>query len=108
MLPPILIEEFVSVVRNSLRGFARVKMPSGIVFWDVAIHDKGGSRWAAPSRKPLVGAMGSQRLNGAGKLMFAPVVTFATRALSDRWSAEVIAALEAAHPDAFTQDGPAK
>lgn len=33
----IVIEEFVAVEKNTLRGFARVRMPSGMVLHDVAI-----------------------------------------------------------------------
>jgi hypothetical protein len=31
-----IIEDFTAVVRNTLRGFARVRTPSGMVLHDVA------------------------------------------------------------------------
>jgi hypothetical protein len=34
----IVIEDFKAVRRNSLLGFARVRMPSGTIFHDVTVH----------------------------------------------------------------------
>ena len=44
----IVIEEFVVVTKNTLRGFARVRLPSGLVLHDVAIHQRDGNSSARP------------------------------------------------------------
>ncbi len=96
----IVIEEFKAVTRNSLRGFARARMPSGVIFHDVGIYEKDGARWASPPSKAMIGRDGKQ-IERNGKPAWQPVVSFATKEVRDRFSAAVIAAIEAAHPEAF-------
>ena len=55
----VIIEEFRPLLKNTLIGFARVKMPSGLVFHDVSIHRHGDSAWASPSAKPQIGRDGT-------------------------------------------------
>jgi hypothetical protein len=35
----------VPVVRNTLRGFCRARMPSGVVLHDNGVHEKNGTWW---------------------------------------------------------------
>jgi hypothetical protein len=42
-----VLEEFFEIRRNTLRGFAKVAMPSGMVMSDVAIHTSNGRCWAS-------------------------------------------------------------
>jgi hypothetical protein len=95
----IIIEEFVPVPRNSLRGFARVRLPSGLVLHDVSIHVKGDSSWVAPSSKPMIARDGPVIKGPDGKIKYSPVVSFATKELRDKFSASVIAAMRAHRPD---------
>lgn len=96
-----IVEEFVPVVRNTLRGFCRVRMPSGMVLHDVAIHMKNGSAWAAPASKPMIGRDGTVMRDAAGKIQYAPVVTFVNKGLRDKFSDHVTAALRARCPEAL-------
>jgi hypothetical protein len=98
----IIIEDFVPVARNTLRGFARVRMPSGMVLHDVAIHQKGEAAWANPSSKPQLDRNGQQMKDAAGKAMWAPIVSFGSRELRDKFSASVIDALRASYPDVLS------
>ena len=82
------IEEFNLLVRNSLRGFARVRLPSGMVLHDVAIHQKDGSAWASPASKPQLGRDGNVIRDTNGRIQYSPVVSFASRELRDRFSSE--------------------
>jgi hypothetical protein len=97
----VVIEEFTPVIKNTLRGFARVRMPSGVVFHDVAIHRKGDSSWASPASKPMIGRDGQQIKDQAGKPLWCPVVSFASKELRERFSGAVLDALRAAHPEVF-------
>ena len=90
----IVIEEYTAVTRNALRGFARVRMPSGTIFHDVGIYEKDGKRWASPPSKPMLGRDGKQ-MRGRD------VMTFASKEIRDKFSSFIIAALEATHPEAF-------
>jgi hypothetical protein len=96
-----IVEEFAPVVRNTLRGFCRVRMPSGMVLHDVAIHMKDGSAWAAPASKPMIGRDGIVMRDAEGKIQYAPVVTFANKGLRGRFSDQVTAALRERYPDAL-------
>ena len=96
-----IIEEFTAVVRNTLRGFCRVRLPSGMVLHDVAIHQKNGKAWASPSSKPMIGRDGTVMGTADGKIQYTSVVSFTSRELHDRWSAAVIEALLARYPDAL-------
>ncbi len=97
----IVIEEFTPVVRNSLVGFARVRMPSGVIFHDVGIYKKDGKAWATPSGKPLLGRDGTQMRGRDGKALWVPIVSFASKEVRDKFSSAIIAAIEATHPEAF-------
>lgn len=96
----IIVEEFKAVRSNSLRGFARVRMPSGMILHDVALHQRGDERWASPPGKPVVGRDGTQIVK-AGKAVYSPVISFASKELRDTFSSAIVAAVEAAHPEAF-------
>jgi hypothetical protein len=93
------------VRRNSLLGFATVTLSSGMVLHEVAVNTSHGTIWAAPPAKPRLDKDGRQVVLD-GKRQWDPVVSFRTKAVRDNWSAQVIAAVEGAYPNAFA-DGEA-
>ena len=97
----IVVEDFRPLVKNSLRGFARVRLPSGMVLHDVAVHVRNDRTWVSPPGRPAIGRDGTQMKDQAGKLVFSPTVSFADRPTSDRFTAMVLAALQASNPEAF-------
>jgi hypothetical protein len=99
---PFVVEDFTSVTKNTLRGFARVRTPSGIVFHHVAIHKRDDATWASPASKPQLNRDGVQTKGTDGKGLWVPVVSFASKELRDRFSAAVIAALRDRYPDALS------
>lgn len=97
-----VVEDFVAVTsRTSLVGFAKICLPSGVIFHNVAIHQQGSETWAAPSRALCLDRNGQQQRDADGKSVWLPVVTFSSKQLRDKFSAMVIAALKARHPQAF-------
>jgi hypothetical protein len=92
--------------RNSLLGFATVAMSSGLVLHEIAINTSRGAIWAAPPAKPRLDKDGRQILLD-GKRQWDQVVSFRSKALRDTWSAQVVAAVERAYPDAFTEESAA-
>jgi hypothetical protein len=95
-----VIEEFVAVERGTtLRGFVRVRTPSGFVFHDVSIHQRNGAQWASPGARPRLDRSGQHMRDGAGKLLWNPVVSFASREIQDRFSNAVLEALKMSHPE---------
>jgi hypothetical protein len=98
-IPPFVIEDFVKIERNTLRGFAKVRTPSGIIFHDVAIHRQADTAWASPASKPLLNRDGQHLKDASGKAQWTPIVSFSSRDLRDKFSAAVLDALRISHPD---------
>jgi hypothetical protein len=99
-----VIEAFTPVAKNSLLGFATVRMPSGMLLHDVGVHRQGGSFWAMPASKPMLDRSGTQLKDASGKLRWVPIVSFADKATRDRWSQAVVAALREQRPDLVAGD----
>ena len=101
-VPPVIVDDWKAVGRNTLLGFCRVRLPSGMILHDVAVHTKNGKFWATPARKPRLGRDGLQMTDTAtGKLLWSPIVAFETKQIGDRFSAQVVEALRRAFPTAL-------
>jgi hypothetical protein len=94
-----LIREFIPMPRNTLVGFVEVQTPSGVVYHDVSVHRKEGSIWASPASKPRLGRDGTQMKDAAGKGLWTPVVSFASKEVREKWSRAVIDALRVSNPE---------
>jgi hypothetical protein len=100
----IIIEDWKPVVRNTLLGFCRVRLPSSMVLHDVAVHTKAGRFWASPSSKPRLGRDGLQMRDAiTDKPQWDQIVSFETKQIGDRFSAQVIEALRRAFPNALPE-----
>ena len=97
----VIIEDFKPMTRNSLRGFARARMPSGVIYHDVAIHQRDGTRWASPASKPMIGAYGTQMRGTDGKAAWQPIISFVSKEVRDQFSRAIVAAVEIGFPGAF-------
>jgi hypothetical protein len=96
------IEEFKSVEKNTLRGWARVRMPSGMILHDVGIFYDSDRAWVSAPSKAMLGRDGVRmRSAKESKPLYAPVVSFETGALYRKFSDAVIAALRLAYPQAL-------
>jgi hypothetical protein len=101
----IVVEDFKPVVRNSLRGFCRVRHPSGLILHEVGIHTANGRCWAAPPAQPMLDSQTGQALRDQdGKIRYQPLVSFTNKNVRDDWSAQVVQAVHAAYPDALGMD----
>jgi hypothetical protein len=100
-MPVFLVDSYKPLIRNTLRGFVRVTMPSGLAIRDVTIHEQNGSRWASPPSKPVLNADRAIQRDPNGKIRYAQMIEFATAEARSRWSAGVVQAVERAFPDAF-------
>jgi hypothetical protein len=100
----MVIEEFKLVEKNTLRGWARVRMPSGMILHDVGVfYDGDGDRaWVSAPSKAMLGRDGVQMRSAKdSKPLYVPVVSFETGALYRKFSDAVIAALRLAYPHAL-------
>jgi hypothetical protein len=97
-----VVESFTSMAKNSLLGFATVRMPSGLVLHDVAIHRQNGSAWASPASKPMISHNGFVMKDGEGRVRYTPVVSFSDKTVRTRWSNAVVAALKGQRPEVLS------
>lgn len=93
-----------SVPRNSLRGFATVRLGRSLKIADVMVHCSAGKRWAAMPSKPMLGKDNNTVKDDRGKLKYVPIVEWLDKAASDRFSEAVIQAVEAEHPGETSGD----
>lgn len=78
------LREFRSVVKNTLRGFATVELPSGLVIYDIPVHTKGGKSWASMPSAPQI-ENGAVRVKD-GKAQYKRILEWRDRDLQDRFS----------------------
>jgi hypothetical protein len=103
--PTIRISDWKPRISGSLRGFCSVHLPSGLILYEVAIHNRNGSWWASPASKPMVGKDGIVFRDTDGKVRYSPIISFTDKQTRDRLSRSVVEALRQSHPEAFTEDG---
>ncbi len=95
----VILGDWRPLAKNTLRGFARVRLPEGMVLHDCAVHVRDGRAWASPPGRPMIGRDGAQMRDAAGKPTFSPTLTFVSRADADAFSAAIIDAVRANHPE---------
>ena len=97
----IRILEFRPHQKNSLLGFAKIELPSGLIITDVVILTGERGPWASPPSKPQLDRDGNVLRDQNGKIRYSPIIEFTDRETRTRWSNAVIEALRAAHPEAL-------
>ena len=88
--------------RNSLLGFAKVELPSGMVIADITVLTGERGPWASPPSKAQIGRDGAVVKDQAGKVRYTPIIEFVSKEIRDRFSAGVVEALRQAHPEVFS------
>jgi hypothetical protein len=88
----IVCRKFRPFARNTLLGFAEIEIKDiGLTVRDVALHQKGGSRWAQLPAKPQIkdGAV----VSIDGKAQYVCILEFGSREMRDEFSAAVVDAV---------------
>jgi hypothetical protein len=93
----IEVIEFRELRRNSLLGFAKIRVAEWhLVISDVAIYEKDGRKWAQLPSKQLLDKNSGEPLRDAdGKPRYVRLLQFDDRTISDRFSDSVVRAVEA-------------
>ena len=99
--PVLRILEWRPLRKNSLLGFAKVELPSGLVINDVTVLTSERGLWASPPSKPMVDRNGVTMKDPSGKLRYVQVIEFVSKETRNRFSSAVIEALRAVHPEAL-------
>jgi DNA-binding cell septation regulator SpoVG len=95
------ILEWRPLRRNSLLGFAKVELPSGMVVTDVTILTGKRGPWASPPSKPMIDRDGVVMKDANGKIRYVPIIDFVSKDVRNKFSAAVIEAMRASHPEAL-------
>jgi hypothetical protein len=95
--------DFKPYRKNTLVGFAQIYIAElRLTIRDVAIHEKGTSRWAQLPAKPML-KDGSPVFKD-GKAQYSTILEFDSREVRDAFSRAAIVAILAAAPRAFQED----
>ena len=87
--------EFKVLEKNTLRGFAEIRIPGmRMRIKDIAIHEKGGRRWAALPGKPQIDKNRQVITDASGKVQYTPVLCFESRAVADAFGEAVLKAVD--------------
>jgi hypothetical protein len=97
----VTISDWKARQSGTLRGFCTVHLPSGMILHEVAVHHRNGSWWASPASKPMLSKDGTVLRDDAGKVRYAPIISFDTKQTRDRLSQAVVEALRMAQPQLF-------
>jgi hypothetical protein len=95
------ILEWRELRKNSLLGFAKVELPSGMILADVTILSGLHGPYALPPSKPMISPSGVVMKDRNGKTRYTPIVDFTTKDVRSKFSASVITALQQSHPKVF-------
>lgn len=99
---PVALLEWQSAPKNSLCGFAKVRFGRFLCIARIVVHCSHGKSWIQLPSEPWTDPSGNTR--------FTPFLSFdsgdqaADRRFADEFRDAVLAAIEAAHPGATTND----
>jgi hypothetical protein len=101
----IICADFKPYRKNTLIGFATIRIAEmKLTVHDVAIHEKGSSRWAQFPAKPQIDRNGVAIKDRAGKIQYVAILELDDRKTRDAFSHAVIAAVLAVAPRAFDEE----
>ena len=83
----------------TLRGFATLELPSGLIVREVTVHEKNGKWWVGLPAKAQIDRDGQVIKNEVGNIQYAAILNWRDRDLADRFSDTVVALVRVAHPE---------
>lgn len=96
----MVLRDFRAFNKNTLRGFAIVELPAGLVIHNITIHTKNGKAWAAMPSVPQL-QDGQHRVID-GKNQYKRILEWRDRDLGDRFSAALVELVKAQFPNALS------
>jgi hypothetical protein len=88
------------LIRNTLRGFATIRLGRSLVVHDCPAPLSHGRKWVALPAKPQL-TCERELLMRDGKILYVPVLEWGSRDAQYAFSEAVVAAIEAEYPEAF-------
>jgi hypothetical protein len=81
-----------AIEKNTLRGFASLKLPCGLIIHNCSLHEQNGSRW--------IGMPGGRYQKADGETAYAPAVEFSDRESREEFRISALRAI-----DQFREEG---
>jgi hypothetical protein len=95
---PVVLLEWKPVVKNSLRGFATVRLGKSLQISECIVLASNGRLWVNLPGKPQYDRDGHPVLDPkSGKQKYSALLQWSDKAAADRFSEAVIAAIRAEH-----------
>jgi hypothetical protein len=88
------------LVKNPLRGFAEIELPSDVRIREISVHVLDGKSWAGLPARPVIDSEGRHHAVN-GKRQYAALLEWRSRDLLEEFSLRVIDLVGQAHPGAF-------
>lgn len=101
---PVSLIAWKPMRKNTLLGFAKVRIGTALAVADVTVHTKNGKRWASFPSKPLLTSDGTPKRGDDGRIQYVPILEWLDRETADRFSNGVLSAIEREHPGATSAD----
>ncbi len=101
---PVTLLEWKSMPRNSLRGFAKIRLGKSLIIRDVSVHCSHGKNWASLPSKPIIDRDGNVKKDQNGKVQYVAILEWENREAADAFSQSVIEAVERQHPGSTAGD----
>jgi len=90
--------------KNTLRGFANIRLPNGLRIYSCPVLFSYGKAWATFPAKPQIGRDGLP-VKIDGKPQYVKVIEWGDRTTADRFSERVVELVRERDPSAFAEDG---
>jgi hypothetical protein len=100
----ITCSDWRALHRHTLRGFVVIHIAElRLTIRDIVVHEKEGRRWVQLPARPQLDRNQQLVKDQAGKILYATLMTWDSRDVSDAFSARVVEALLGRFPDAFAE-----
>jgi hypothetical protein len=100
-LLPVALLEWRSLVRGSLRGFAKIRIGKSLIVSDDRLHTSHGKCWASLPARPMLGSDSVALRDPDGRIRYVPILEWSCRDARDAFSTAVIEAVNRESPEAF-------
>jgi hypothetical protein len=82
------------LTRGSMLGFADLELGNGLILKGCTLLESNGRRWCNPPGRPTLDGERKVTIGADGRIVYASVVDFTTKAIRSKWSEAAVAAIE--------------
>ena len=100
---PVALLGWKAMRKNTLRGFASIRLGRSLIIEDITVHASNGKRWVGMPGKPITDQTGNAKRDDTGKIKYVSILRWTDREAQDRFSEAVIAAVERENPGATAE-----